>query len=293
MTLLAAAIIDAVSTDADALRRVYKLLALGSSGVTNDTDLKVTAGSGMQSVIAAGDALVLGTQNTATQGAYGVKNDASVTQTHSTADPTNPRNDLVIVQVRDAFYSGANKDVIPAIVTGTPAPSPADPTPPANALVLARVRVNAGASSLGTITDLRPRIGVPYHAEVVQGSSQTIPSGTPTIIAFDAITADPNGNFTTGASAHYTIPVTGRYLVVARFGYNGAVAGSTIYAYLNGVQVLDGDQPNTSRFVCQLSGVVRATVAGQALDIRAIQTSGSPAANNAPVYASFTYLGPL
>lgn len=135
--------------------------------------------------------------------------------------------------------------------------------------------------------------GGPYHAEVQEASTQSFTSAATTVIAFDTVLADPNGNFTTGVSAHYSVPLIGRYLVVARFAFTSSVNGSAIYAYLNGVQVLDGDQPNVSRFVCQLSGVVRCGTAGQGLDIRALQNSGGPVNNNAPVYASFTYLGSL
>lgn len=156
MTLLGVHVIDAVSTDADALRRALQTLSPGQiSAVLGTNDLKVTAGGGMVSSMAAGKGLVLGSQNTTSQGHYGVTNDAAVTQTHSASDPTNPRNDLVGVKVEDAFYAGSNKQATPVIVTGTPAASPVDPAAPSNWLPLARVRVNAGASSLGTITDLR------------------------------------------------------------------------------------------------------------------------------------------
>jgi hypothetical protein len=156
MALLVPHLIDAVSTDADALRRALQTLSPGQiSAVLGTTDLKVTTSGGMVSVIAAGKGLALNSQNVITGGTYGLANDASVSQTHSTSDPTNPRNDLVGIKIEDAFYSGTNKQATPVIVTGTPAPSPADPTPPANWLPCARVRVNAGASTLGTITDLR------------------------------------------------------------------------------------------------------------------------------------------
>lgn len=156
MTLLVPHLIDAVSTDADALRRALQTLSPGQvSSVLGTGDLKVTTSGGMVSVLAAGKGLAFNTQNAVSGGAYGLGNDAAVSQTHAASDPTNPRNDLVGVKVEDAFYSGTNKQATPVIVTGTPAPSPADPAVPANYLPCARVRVNAGASTLGTITDLR------------------------------------------------------------------------------------------------------------------------------------------
>lgn len=303
MTLLAAAIIDAVSTDADALRRTYKLLAGGQQGVINDTDLKVTAGSGMQSVTAAGDGLINGSSNSVTQGAYGIKNDASVTLTHSTADPTNPRNDLVGIKIEDAFYAGVNKQATLVIVTGTPAPSPADPATPANWLPLTRVRVNAGASTLGTITDLRPRIGLPYHAEVSLAGVQSITTGgSGTVIAYDTVDSDPSSSFTTGASAHYTAPLSGRYLVTGCLDFNwGAAAAVAAYIslYKNGAEYKRGSQApisaNANNPQLTISVVARCAAA-DTLDLRGFQNTGGTVgvfAGAAFTWAQFTYLGPL
>jgi hypothetical protein len=59
--------------------------------------------------------------------------------------------------VRDAFYSGANNDVIFNVVAGTPAGSPVAPATPANSIALATVAVAANASTIVTadITDVR------------------------------------------------------------------------------------------------------------------------------------------
>lgn len=97
--------------------------------------------------VAGGHAFVRGTE-AATQGSYATYNDAVTNLVIAAADPTNPRRDLVVIRVRDAFYSGAATDAALVVVTGTPAASPADPTPPANSLVLARVAVAAAATSI-------------------------------------------------------------------------------------------------------------------------------------------------
>ena len=141
---------------------VQILTAGGSHGVVSAGDLAVSQnGTPNMSVnVAAGRAFIRGTETASlNQGVYSFFNDGVVNLSIGAADPTNPRRDLIIAQVRDANYSGAAIDARLAVVAGTPAASPADPTPPANALVLARVAVAAGATSItnANITDLRTR----------------------------------------------------------------------------------------------------------------------------------------
>jgi hypothetical protein len=291
--------VQALSHPADNFRRAQSFVCLGQQGVRSwvvgDMLVAPNGTPNMTVLVAAGQCLINGTQNTVSQGSYHGLNDASVSLAIAASDPTNPRIDIVVAQVRDAAYSGANNDFILAVVTGTPAGSPAAPATPNNAIVLAQVAVAANATTVtsGNITDKRPIFGSLLHAEVSQAGAQTIPNNVTTIIAFDTVTSDPTGSFTTGASAHYSVPVPGRYLVVARFAFTSTVNGSAIYCYLNGAQAADGDQPNVSRFVCQLSAAIRCPTAGQSLDIRALQNSGGGVNNNAPVYASFAYLGAL
>lgn len=114
--------------------------------------LQVTAGGGMTTSVAAGFATVQGTVS-GTQGAYRLGLTTAGTLTHATADPSNPRNDLVVATVTD--NGDATTTAVVQIVQGTPAASPADPSVPNNTLKLARVLIPAGASSVSTITDLR------------------------------------------------------------------------------------------------------------------------------------------
>ena len=153
----------------------------GKEGLTTTTDLAVTQnGSPNMSVnVAAGRALVLGDDNSDQQ-LYHVWNDAVVNKTIAAADPTNPRRDLVVAEVRDTLYGGAANDWRLRVVTGTPAASPADPATPNNALVLARVAVAAAASSItnANITALAT-VTKPWHtawgevAQTVQTSNGT------------------------------------------------------------------------------------------------------------------------
>ncbi len=148
-----------VSHPADSFRRLIEALA-PAPGIVGSGHLAVSAlGTPNMSVnVAAGEAIVPGTESAVAQGSYHVVNDATVNLTIAASNPTNPRNDLIVARVRDADYSGADRDWLLAVITGTPAASPADPTPPANSVTLARVRVDAAATSIvaGKITDLRP-----------------------------------------------------------------------------------------------------------------------------------------
>lgn len=179
-------VVQASSHPADVFRRQTRLLALGQQGIRLSGDLQVTQnGTPNMSVnVAAGEALVNGTQNTVSQGAYECLNDATVNLAIAASDPTNPRIDIVVAQVRDAAYSGANNDWVLAVVTGTPAPSPSPPATPANAIVLAQVAVAANATSItsGNITDKRPYLSQVSNLRVagIQAAGGNAPiGGTP------------------------------------------------------------------------------------------------------------------
>jgi hypothetical protein len=131
-----------------------------SSGVARTNDLLVSASSpaAMTVSVAAGWAAILGTYQS-NMGAYVAYNDAAATATITTADPTNPRIDLVCVTISDAAYTGALNTVSINVVAGTPAGSPVVPSTPTNSIALARVAVAAAATTItsGNITDVRVR----------------------------------------------------------------------------------------------------------------------------------------
>ena len=152
----------------------------GGHGVAGPADLTVTANGtpNMTVNVAAGAAFVRGSE-ASDQGTYCFFNDATVNLAIGTADGSNPRDDIIVAQVRDAGggYSGSSNDARLFVVAGTPAASPVDPTLPVNSVALARVRVGTGVTSItaGNITDLRRR------ARTVGGSgvctSTTRPTG--------------------------------------------------------------------------------------------------------------------
>jgi len=131
----------------------------GASGVVRSADLAVTAPGGTMTVsVASGWAAILGTYQT-NMGTYMAYNDAATTATITTADPSNPRIDLVCITVNDAAYTGSLNSVAINVVKGTAAGSPTVPSTPTNSIALAQVAVAAGATSItsGNITDVRVR----------------------------------------------------------------------------------------------------------------------------------------
>jgi hypothetical protein len=129
-----------------------------TTGIINSSSLAVTANSpaGMSVRVASGWAAIIGT-TTINMGVYTAYNDASVTLTVTTANPTNPRIDLVCMTVRDAYYAGADNDVILQVIAGTPAGSPVAPALPDNSISLATIAVGAAVTQInsGNITDTR------------------------------------------------------------------------------------------------------------------------------------------
>jgi hypothetical protein len=129
-----------------------------TTGIINTASLAVTQNSpaGMSVRVAPGWAAIVG-DTQPNMGVYTTYNDAIAVATITPADLTNPRIDKVCITVRDAFYSGANNDVIINVVAGTPAGSPVAPATPANSIALATVAVAANASTITTadITDVR------------------------------------------------------------------------------------------------------------------------------------------
>ena len=150
--------------NADDFRGFIQAL-LPTEGVIGSGDLAVTQnGTPNMSVnVAAGAAVIAGTDTPATQGSYFVKNDATKNLVVTAADPTNPRKDIVVAQVRDEFYiGGSDNDWRLAVIAGTPAASPSEPTLPDDCLKLAVITVAAGATSItsGAISDTRSFAGL-------------------------------------------------------------------------------------------------------------------------------------
>jgi hypothetical protein len=196
-----------------------------TTGIIGASSLAVTANSpaGMSVVVASGWAAIVGTTQS-NMGTYVAYNDAANVLTVTTANPTNPRIDIVCVTVQDAYYTGAFNDVIFQVVAGTPAGSPTAPATPANSIKLANIAVGAGVTSIlaANITDERADVTTNLPAPQLNFAVNTQTGTTYTTVLSD------NGKLVTQSNASSivtTIPPNssvdysvGSQITFARYG---------------------------------------------------------------------------
>lgn len=191
-----------------------------SSGIIATSSLQVTqaASPAMAVQIATGWGAIVGDYTT-NMGAYQFYNDAATQLTVTTANPSNPRIDKVVVTIQDAYYTGSSNTVTFQVIAGTPAGSPVAPSTPQNSLSLATIAVAAGATSItnANITDTRVNVttNLPVGdlTEVQGGTGITVTSGTGPIpsVALTTPVAVANGgtgitSFGTGVAAFLGTP---------------------------------------------------------------------------------------
>jgi hypothetical protein len=204
--------------------RLTQQALYATTGIIGTSSLAVTANSpvGMSVRVASGWAAVIGTTTT-NMGVYTFFNDAQETLTITTANPTNPRIDLVCATVRDAFYTGASNDVIFQVVAGTPAGSPVAPALPANSISLATVAVAAAATQINSGDITNTRVDVTTNLPVVTlTGTQTLSNKTllspeeRNTVSATAATGTINFDAVTQGVLYYTSNATGNFTLNIR-----------------------------------------------------------------------------
>lgn len=209
---------------------VEVVAAGGSHGVVGYDDLKVSQNStpNMTVQVAAGECFIRGSQQL-DQGAYNMFNDGAVTGlTVTAAHATNARRDLVVAEVIDQAYSGADTFRL-RVVAGTPAASPSDPSVPNNALVLARIQVDAAVTSIvdAKITDLRTYANAVGGIQRCKSTTRPNPVGRNQFIAEnDTYKLLQYTTATTGWTLPWSLPWG--LLGVAELTASSTAAGSTV-----------------------------------------------------------------
>lgn len=136
-----------------------RLTRLFGGGVVEPSDLAVAANPtpNMSVNVAAGAAVVPGTETALADQSYLLYSDGAANLSIAAAHASLPRRDIVVARIRDKDASGAVYQASVEVVTGTAAASPVDPATPPNSVVLARVVVFAAATSItaANILDLR------------------------------------------------------------------------------------------------------------------------------------------
>jgi hypothetical protein len=221
----------------------------GVKGSLAGTELKVTAGTGLQIAVGAGQAMVRGHYYVST---------ASENLTLGTANASNPRIDSIVLTLDPT----ANTIVL-AVVAGTAASSPVAPTlTQTDAGVyqypLANVLVPAASLSVSTITDRRTFLGSKSSADIStavadKSSNYTITGADRNtyITASAAITVTVANVLGAGESVNFIQTGSGQVTFTAGSGVtlyskdslvktSGQYAGVTIVAAGSGVYYLIG-----------------------------------------------------
>jgi hypothetical protein len=173
-------------------------------GVIGGAGLVVSPGTGMTVTVQPGS-FVVPNSGTPTAGGYVSTLVSQATLTVQTADPSNPRIDIVVANVVDNGNNTSFGEV--QIITGTAAPSPSTPAAPANSITLCQLTVPATTTSItsGMLADVRPYTTSTGGVLVAAKGAVT---GYQGMIAFDPPSGSfyHNTNFVGGPAQLHVLP---------------------------------------------------------------------------------------
>jgi hypothetical protein len=151
-----------------------------------------------------------------------------------------------------------------------------------NSVVTANIADNAVTSAkISSFSYSNSTISNPYKFSAYKSSTtQTVNTGSATIVVFDVEEFDTNNNF---ASNTYTAPVTGYYYFTAALNYNAVGSGTRLQIafYKNGVDVKEGDDrfTNAAQGAAHGSALIPMT-AGDTMDVRATPVGANTVLRN-------------
>ncbi|HET6915091.1 MAG TPA: hypothetical protein VFH56_03285, partial [Acidimicrobiales bacterium] len=134
--------------------------------------------------------------------------DGNDTSSISAADATNPRVDIVFVQVNDTVQDGSGAESASVgYLAGTPASSPVAPAAPARSLVLAQISVPKAGGGNPTVSWVAPVWDQRQSWSATRAFSQSIGSTTETQVVFGTSLRNVGGLYsTTTGSATIVVP---------------------------------------------------------------------------------------
>ena len=191
--------------------RLAQQAILSTSGVVGSASLNVAPNSptGMSVLVASGYAGIVGTYQS-NMGVYTVVNDATTQLTVTTADPTNPRIDRVVVTIADSAYTGVSNTATLSVIAGTPASSPTAPAVPTNAISLATIAVAAATTAItsGNITDTRAFVNSNLVSQGITLNAGTASRAPIALTAGTTLTTQTNGAVEYDGTVAYFTPST-------------------------------------------------------------------------------------
>ena len=185
-------------------REMAGLVAVEGVSGRSDLALTIPGSATLAITVNAGGAFVTANFDSGSRGMYWVYNNGQVTLTATPADPTNPRIDALIAQVRDSDSGGTDDDWILEILPGTPTPGATlanlsgAPTPTADSYLIAYILVPAGFTgpfvAATHILDMRNQFAtwgdkLVYYTRFQRATNQSLTDATAATITFPVASA--------------------------------------------------------------------------------------------------------